>query len=206
MHGIHGVTRMLVVDELTCRFGSKTAVDRASFSIERGSFIGVIGRSGAGKSTLLRMINRLVEPSEGRVLFEGVDVTALKGAALREWRARSAMIFQQFNLVGRLDVLTNVLMGRLATVPTWRSLVRLWPDNDSAIAMSALEQFDMAQIASQRADNSPAASSSASRSPARWCRSRTSCSPTSRSPRSIRATPGSSWMRCCASTGTSASR
>ena len=62
------------------------------------------------------------------------------------------MIFQQFNLVGRLDVLTNVLMGRLATVPTWRSLVQLWPDEDKAIAMSALEQFDMAAIAAQRAD------------------------------------------------------
>src|SRR5262245_6702118 len=143
---------MLVVDELTCRFGSKTAVDTASFSIERGSFIGVIGRSGAGKSTLLRMINRLAEPTEGRVLFEGVDVTALQGPELRQWRARSAMIFQQFNLVGRLDVLTNVLMGRLATVPTWRSLLQLWPDEDKAVAMSALEQFDMAQIASQRAD------------------------------------------------------
>ena len=143
---------MLVVDELTCRFGSKTAVDKASFSIERGSFVGVIGRSGAGKSTLLRMINRLAEPSDGRIMFEGVDVTALQGKDLRQWRARSAMIFQQFNLVGRLDVLTNVLMGRLAAVPVWRSLIQLWPDSDKAIAMSALEQFDMASIASQRAD------------------------------------------------------
>jgi phosphonate transport system ATP-binding protein len=143
---------MLVVDGLTCRFGSKTAVDRATFSVSRGSFIGVIGRSGAGKSTLLRMINRLAEPNEGRVLFEGVDVTAQQGAALRQWRARSAMIFQQFNLVGRLDVLTNVLMGRLATVPTWRSLIQLWPEGDKAVAMAALEQFDMAQAAAQRAD------------------------------------------------------
>jgi phosphonate transport system ATP-binding protein len=143
---------MLVVEDLTCRFGSKTAVDKTSFSIQRGSFISVIGRSGAGKSTLLRMINRLAEPSQGRIMFEGCDVTALQGAELRQWRARSAMIFQQFNLVGRLDVLTNVLMGRLATVPTWRSLIQLWPDNDKAIAMSALEQFDMASIASQRAD------------------------------------------------------
>ena len=104
---------MLVVEGLTCRFGTKAAVDNASFSIAPGSFVGVIGRSGAGKSTLLRMINRLAEPSEGRILFEGVDVTALRGKDLRQWRARSAMIFQQFNLVGRLDVLTNVLMGRL---------------------------------------------------------------------------------------------
>ena len=108
---------MLVVEGLTCRFGAKAAVDNASFSVAPGSFVGVIGRSGAGKSTLLRMINRLAEPTEGRILFEGVDVTALRGRDLRQWRARSAMIFQQFNLVGRLDVLTNVLMGRLAEDP-----------------------------------------------------------------------------------------
>ena len=114
---------MLVVEGLTCRFGTKAAVDNASFSIAPGGFVGVIGRSGAGKSTLLRMINRLTEPTDGRILFEGVDVTALRGRELRQWRARSAMIFQQFNLVGRLDVLTNVLMGRLATVPPWRSLL-----------------------------------------------------------------------------------
>ena len=100
--------------DLTYRFGTKDTVDNASFSIQPGSFVGVIGRSGAGKSTLLRMINRLAEPGEGRILFEGVNVTALHGNDLRQWRARSAMIFQQFNLVDRLDVLTNVLMGRLA--------------------------------------------------------------------------------------------
>lgn len=143
---------MLEVDGLTCRFGTKTAVDNASFSIEPGRFVGVIGRSGAGKSTLLRMINRLETPTSGRILFEGIDVTALQGRDLRRWRARSAMIFQQFNLVGRLDVLTNVLMGRLASVPLWRSLIQLWPDDDKAIAISAIEQFDMMPMAAQRAD------------------------------------------------------
>jgi phosphonate transport system ATP-binding protein len=143
---------MLVVEGLTCRFGTKTAVDNASFSIAPGSFVGVIGRSGAGKSTLLRMINRLAEPSEGRILYKGLDVTALRGRELRHWRARSAMIFQQFNLVGRLDVLTNVLMGRVSEVPLWRSLAQLWPEEDVAVAMSALEQFDMGQTAAQRAD------------------------------------------------------
>jgi phosphonate transport system ATP-binding protein len=143
---------MLVVDGLTCRFGTKAAVDNVSFSVSAGGFVGVIGRSGAGKSTLLRTVNRLVAPSQGRVLFDGVDVTALRGRELRQWRARAAMIFQQFNLVGRLDVLTNVLMGRLAVVPAWRSLAQLWPDEDRALAMSALEQFDMASLAAQRAD------------------------------------------------------
>ena len=143
---------MLLVEGLTCRFGAKAAVDNASFSIAPGSFVGVIGRSGAGKSTLLRMINRLADPTSGRILFEGTDVTALHGKALRQWRARSAMIFQQFNLVGRLDVLTNVLMGRLAQIPSWRSLAQVWPEQDRALALSALEQFDIAQLAAQRAD------------------------------------------------------
>ena len=143
---------MLVVDGLTCRFGAKAAVDDASFQVSPGGFVGVIGRSGAGKSTLLRSINRLVTPTEGRILFDGVDVTALRGKDLRQWRARSAMIFQQFNLVGRLDVLTNVLMGRLATMPAWRSLSQAWPEQDKALAMSALEQFDIASLAAQRAD------------------------------------------------------
>src|SRR6201982_2918245 len=70
---------MLVVEGLTCRFGTKAAVDNASFSIAPGGFVGVIGRSGAGKSTLLRMINRLAEPSSGRIGFDGVDVTSLRG-------------------------------------------------------------------------------------------------------------------------------
>src|SRR6201981_3023090 len=143
---------MLVVEGLTCRFGTKAAVDNASFSVAPGGFIGVIGRSGAGKSTLLRTINRLAPAASGRIVFDDVDVTALKGRELRKWRARSAMIFQQFNLIGRLDVLTNVLMGRLSDIPSWRSLFQLWPEEDVAVAMSALEQFDMAQLAAQRAD------------------------------------------------------
>ncbi len=143
---------MLAIDGVSRRFGSKTAVDDVSLSIDRGAFVGVIGRSGAGKSTLLRMINRLQEPSAGRIAWDGLDVSGLRGAALCDWRARCAMIFQQFNLVGRLDVLTNVLMGRLNQVPRHRSLLRWWSDTDKAIALSALERFDIASLAAQRAD------------------------------------------------------
>ena len=143
---------MLVLEGLSRSFGAKAAVADVSLQIEKGSFIGVVGRSGAGKSTLLRLINRLVEPTAGRIVLDGVDVTALRGRQLRQWRARSAMIFQQFNLIGRLDVLTNVLMGRIAGVPPWRSFFSLWPDGDKAIALTALEQFEMAQLAAQRAD------------------------------------------------------
>jgi phosphonate transport system ATP-binding protein len=143
---------MLIVDNLSRRFGTKPAVADVSLRIESGTFVGVIGRSGAGKSTLLRMINRLVEPSAGRIFFDDIDVTALHGHQLRRWRARAAMVFQQFNLIGRLDVLTNVLMGRLSAVSPGRALLGWWPDRDKAIALAALEQFGIAQLASQRAD------------------------------------------------------
>src|SRR5262249_56947881 len=121
--------------------------------ISAGSFVGIIGRSGAGKSTLLRMINRLAEPTSGRILYDGVDATRLRGQALRNWRSDCAMIFQQFNLVGRLDVLTNVLMGRLNKVSSGRALLGRWSGDDKAIALSALEQFDIANLAAQRAES-----------------------------------------------------
>ena len=144
---------MLVLDGVAKVFGSTRAVDDVSLGIERGQFVGIIGRSGAGKSTLLRMINRLAEPTAGRITWDGAAVTSLRGAELRDWRRRCAMIFQQFNLVGRLDVLNNVLMGRLAHTTAWRAFPRLWSYQDRAIAMSALEQLDIAVLAAQRAED-----------------------------------------------------
>jgi phosphonate transport system ATP-binding protein len=144
---------LLVLNGVTRRFGDLTAVADVDLTIEPGGFVGIIGRSGAGKSTLLRLINRLIDPSGGRIYNGSIDVTALRGRGLREWRARSAMVFQQFNLIGRLDVLTNVLMGRLAAVSAWRSVSGLWSAADKAMAMSALEQFDIAPLAAQRADS-----------------------------------------------------
>jgi phosphonate transport system ATP-binding protein len=143
---------MLELQNVSRQFGATRAVSNVSLTIPRGQMVGIVGRSGAGKSTLLRMINRLVDPSEGRILFEGRDVTELEGAELRDWRRRSAMIFQQFNLVGRLDVLTNVLMGRIGHVGAARSLSRLWPRADRRIALSALDQFDITALAAQRAE------------------------------------------------------
>jgi phosphonate transport system ATP-binding protein len=144
---------MLVVDGVTKQFGRTKAVDRVSLSVPRGQFVGIIGRSGAGKSTLLRMINRLADPTSGRIICNGSDVTEIQGRALRDWRRRCAMIFQQFNLVGRLDVLNNVLTGRLAHVAPWRAMLKLWPAEDRAIAMAALDQLDIANLAAERADN-----------------------------------------------------
>ena len=143
---------MLILDGVSRAFGAKTAVDGVSLQIPPGQFVGVIGRSGAGKSTLLRLLNRLSEPTSGRIVWDGKDVTALRGRGLREWRRTCAMVFQQFNLVGRLDVLNNVLLGRLTHTPAWRSNLKLWSREDRATAMAALEQFDIAQLASQRAD------------------------------------------------------
>jgi len=142
----------LQLHKLSKRFGDTMAVQDVSLSIEAGSFVGVIGRSGAGKSTLLRMINRLNEPSSGTITFEGTVVTDLQGPALRQWRRNCAMVFQQFNLIGRLDVLTNVMMGRLTSVPTWRSLLTLWSDADKLAALEALDRFGMADFAAQRCD------------------------------------------------------
>ena len=147
---------MLELQGLTRRFGTVTAVDNVRLVFPDGEMVGIIGRSGAGKSTLLRMINRLTEASEGRVLHDGRDVTALKGAALRNWRTDCAMIFQQFNLVQRLDVLTNVLIGRLNHRPgpfgTLTSLLRMFTAEERAMAIRALDRFDLAETALQRAD------------------------------------------------------
>jgi phosphonate transport system ATP-binding protein len=144
---------VLVLDGVTKTFGKSVAVSGLSLSIPRGQFVGVIGRSGAGKSTFLRMLNRLSDPTSGSITWDGADVTALTGAALRDWRRRCAMIFQQFNLIGRLDVLDNVLMGRLTHSPSWRSMTKLWSREDRAIAMAALDQMDIAQLATRRADH-----------------------------------------------------
>ena len=143
---------MLRISGLSRAYGDRFAAKDITLDIAAGSFVGVIGRSGAGKSTLLRMINRLVDPTSGEIEWNGIKVTTLKGRELRGWRMRCAMIFQQFNLVGRVDVLTNVLMGRLGHMPWWRAMFRQWSHEDRVIALAALEQFDIASLAVQRAD------------------------------------------------------
>ena len=146
---------MLKVERLTKSFGTLVAVDALSFEVPKGQMLGIIGRSGAGKSTLLRMINRLVEPTGGSILSDeapGGDVGALKGSNLCLWRQRCAMVFQQFNLVPRLDVLTNVLMGRLNHQPTVRSLFKLFTPQERALAVMTLDRVEMAPSILQRAD------------------------------------------------------
>ncbi len=141
----------LTLQGVSRHFGETRAVDEVTLDIRPGQFVGVIGRSGAGKSTMLRLINRLVDPSEGSILFEGRDITALKGKALREWRRDCAMIFQQFNLVERLDVLTNVLIGRLAEHGFISSMAMRFTDEERAMAIQALDRLDLVPQALQRA-------------------------------------------------------
>jgi phosphonate transport system ATP-binding protein len=142
---------MLEIEGISKVF-ERVPVDKVSLNIHGGQFVGV-GRSGAGKSTLLRLLNRLTEPTEGRISWNGTEVTCLRGRKLRDWRRRCAMIFQQFNLVGRLDVMNNVLMGRLAYAPAWQSLTKLWSREDRLIATAALDQFGLAELAAQRAES-----------------------------------------------------
>lgn len=142
---------MLKLDTVSRRFGKFTAVKDVSLAIPQGEMVGVIGRSGAGKSTMLRMINRLIDPTDGAIMADGVDVTALRGARLRRWHRDCAMIFQQFNLVPRLDVLTNVLLGRLNHRNTISNLLGVFSDDERAQAMAALERLGIAQTALQMA-------------------------------------------------------
>ena len=143
---------MLHLAQLTKHFGATVAVDHMTVDILPGQMVGVIGRSGAGKSTLLRLINRLLDPTHGSVHYRGHNVTALKGPAVHRWRARCAMIFQQFNLVGRLDVLTNVLIGRLSYHWTVPSLLKCFSAAERAMAVRVLERLDLLPQALQRAD------------------------------------------------------
>jgi phosphonate transport system ATP-binding protein len=143
---------VLHLDRLCKHFGHVKAVDSVSLFIQPGEMVGIIGRSGAGKSTLLRLINRLIEPTSGRIEFDNTDISALKGKALLQWRARCAMIFQQFNLIHRLDVLSNVLVGRLAYHSTLPTLFRIFSKSEKAMAIQALDRLNMAATALQRAD------------------------------------------------------
>ncbi len=143
---------MLRFDKVTKSFGANTAVDSASFVVDKPMMIGIIGRSGAGKSTLLRMLNRLSDTSSGKISFEGLDVTALRGAAKRNWQSQCAMIFQQFNLVPRMDVVSNVLHGTLNRRSTFSTMLNLYPDMDIHRAIGILERLGIAEHASKRAE------------------------------------------------------
>ncbi|MDJ0722227.1 MAG: phosphonate ABC transporter ATP-binding protein [Desulfobacterales bacterium] len=142
----------MIVNELSKHFGTVTAVDAVSFRIEAPQMVGVIGPSGAGKSTMLRMINRLTEASQGSIRVNGRDILHLKGKEKRRWQRDCAMIFQQFNLVPRLDVVTNVLLGRLNGHSTLKSLFSIFGKSLVEEALAALDRLGIADQALQRAE------------------------------------------------------
>jgi phosphonate transport system ATP-binding protein len=144
MLSVHNVTK--IYD------GAVRALDDVSFEVPKGQFLAVIGLSGSGKSTLLRCINRLIDPTSGRIVFDGLDITAANEAELRRIRRRIGMVFQHFNLVHRSSVLTNVLAGRLGYVnPAW-SLLNRFPSADIAKAHQQLGRVGLADKAGNRAD------------------------------------------------------
>jgi len=141
---------MLEIDNLTCTFGDVTAVDRACLSIQRGEMVGIVGRSGSGKSSLLRLVNRLYTPQEGSIRWNGQLVTNLKGRELRAWRQRATIIFQDYNLIPRLDVLTNVLLGTLGRRPLVPAMFKYWPQELRARAVLELDRLSMADTVFKR--------------------------------------------------------
>ena len=143
--------KSLKIKNLKKKFKDISAVNDINLEIKEGKIIGIIGRSGAGKSTLLRMINRLIDPSEGSIEFNGINITSLKGRSLRKWRSECAMIFQQFNLVERLDVLTNVLIGSLGRNYSLLNLIGIFSKEEKINALRNLDRFDLSEKALQKA-------------------------------------------------------
>lgn len=144
---------MIRVSNLTKTYPpDTTALKAVSFRIEPGEFVVVMGPSGAGKSTLLRCINRLVEPTEGRVWLGESEVSGAKGQELLKIRRQIGIIFQSFNLVKRLTVLQNVLIGRLGYTSSISTLVGFFPKEDSALVEECLEIVGLTALAARRAD------------------------------------------------------
>ncbi len=144
---------LIHVEGLTKSFpGGVRALDGVSLDVSRGEFLCVIGPSGSGKSTLLRCLNRLVEPTAGRVVIDGRDLLALRGAELRAARRRIGMIFQQYNLVRRSTVLKNVLNGRLGHQRGWRAIYPGFTARDRQNAWASLARLDIPDKAMARAD------------------------------------------------------
>lgn len=144
---------MLEVKNLTKVYDDGTVALRdVSFEVEDGEFLVIIGLSGSGKSTLLRCINRLVEPTDGTITWDGQEITAADQKELRLIRRHIGMIFQQFNLVRRSTVIQNVLSGRLGYVNQWRSVFQQFSKEDRRLAAAALERLGITDQARKRAD------------------------------------------------------
>ena len=140
----------LRIKNLKKKFKDTVAINGVNLEIEEGKITGIIGRSGSGKSTLLRMINRLIEPTEGTIEFNDTIITDIKGKYLIKWRSECAIIFQQFNLVDRLDVLTNVLIGSLGRNYNFLNLFGYFSKEEKINALRNLNRFELTEKSLQR--------------------------------------------------------
>jgi phosphonate transport system ATP-binding protein len=144
---------LLSIEALTKVYpGGHRALDGVNLVVERPEVVAIIGSSGAGKSTLIRCINRLVEPTSGRIRLGAAEIVGVSRRELRRLRRRIAMIFQEFNLIERLTVMENVLSGRLGTVGFCASLFRRFPPQDIAGAFALLDRVGLAGYHDTRAD------------------------------------------------------
>lgn len=144
---------MLEIRNLTKIYEDGTvALRNVSFTVPEGEFLVVIGLSGSGKSTLLRCINRLIDPTEGEILWNGVDLAKLKGDDLHKARRKIGMVFQHFNLVKRSSVMTNVLSGRLGYTASWKSVLGRFSQEDKQKGWDALARLNIENQAHKRAD------------------------------------------------------
>ncbi|HEU4367350.1 MAG TPA: phosphonate ABC transporter ATP-binding protein [Methylomirabilota bacterium] len=149
------VSPVISLDRVTKDFRGRRALRDVSATIHPGQFVAIIGRSGAGKTTLLRCLARATTAGSGAVRFDGADLAALGGRALRAHRARVGMIYQQFNLVKRLRVMDNVLVGRLPHLAGWRRWAagaRWFERTERAIALRCLAHVGLVEKVWQRAD------------------------------------------------------
>jgi phosphonate transport system ATP-binding protein len=144
---------MLEIQDVTKIYeGGVKALDRVSFKVEQGEFLAIIGLSGSGKSTMLRCINRLVEPTDGKIIWDGEDITNASQDELRVIRRKIGMVFQQFNLVTRSKVITNVLAGRLGYTNPMMSLFNRFSGSDYDMAIKQLDRVGIANQVQKRAD------------------------------------------------------
>ena len=144
---------MLKIEKLYKTYDSNTfALQDVSIVIDPGEFVVVLGKSGSGKSTLLRCINRLVEPTSGRIFIEEKEITGASRSCLRQLRKKIGMVFQQYNLVDRFSVQTNVLSGKLASVSNIASLLNLFSKEDFENSQQVLNRLGLAGKELQRAD------------------------------------------------------
>ncbi|HLV10866.1 MAG TPA: phosphonate ABC transporter ATP-binding protein [Trueperaceae bacterium] len=144
---------ILDIQKLSKRYGrGELVLKDLDLHIEGSGITAIIGSSGAGKSTLLRCVNRLVEPTSGSITLDGVELTALKGAELRNLRRQVGMIFQNFNLIDRLSVMENVLSGRLGYVSFFQAASRRYPQDDIDRAFALLERVGLQDFVNKRAD------------------------------------------------------